>query len=377
MRSGERHQPRFMSPFLHRAGLPWSRVRAYHRGTVQQPRPPRLVYCLAVWTAIALFFVGQSSLYRAVSHQPVEWALYAAPPLLSCWLWGLLTPLIWRMSARFPLDQHPLRDAQVHVAAALALLAAEAAFDGLARRPFWRLILDTAWIDLSAYFCIVVLEHVQRFQFESAHQAARAARLESDLRQARLSALEAQLRPHFFFNALNTISSLVRGGQPDAAVRAVAALGDVLRGSLKPTALEVSLRDELQLARRYLDLERARFGEAVSFSVEADDAACDALVPPLLLQPLVENALKHGRGEDGRARIEIRASARGELLRVEVQDSGAGPVPGAAEGIGMSNTRARLEQMYGERGRLDLTRAAGGGALAVVELPMREAPTHA
>lgn len=348
---------------------------------MQRPRPPRVVYCLAVWTAIALCFVGQGSLYRAMAHQPVDWALHAVPPLLGALLWGLLTPLIWRLSERLPLDRQPLRDALLHLAAAFALLTVEAAlhgsfvlpFLGLARRPFWRLALETAWIDLSAYFCIVVLEHVQRFQYESAHQAARAARLESDLRQARLSALEAQLRPHFLFNALNTISSLVRGGQPDAAVRAVAALGDVLRGSLKPTALEVSLRDELQLAQRYLDLERARFGEKVSFSVQADDAACEAMVPPLLLQPLVENALKHGRGEDGRACIEIRAFNRGELLRVEVQDGGAGPTPGAPEGIGMSNTRARLEQMYGGKGRLDLTRAVGGGALAVVELPMREA----
>src|SRR5260370_5105237 len=213
-----------------------------------------------------------------------------------------------------------------------------------------------------------------RFQAQSAEQAARATRLESDLRQARLRALEAQLRPHFLFNALNTISSLVRGGQDDAAVRAVAALGDVLRGSLRQTAPEVALRDELNLAQRYLDLERARFGEAVSFTVEADAAASAALVPSLVLQPLVENALKHGRGQDGRARIEIRARSEGELLRLEVQDCGVGPTPGAPEGIGLSNTRARLEQLYGGSGRLDLLPAPGGGALAGVGLPLPEAP---
>ena len=326
--------------------------------------------------AIALFFVGQNSIYRAMAHLPLDWATYAGRFVSACLFWGFFTRPIWWLSSRL---QRP-RYLMVHLAMALALLFLDAAFDKWVLLPFLGLdtlfgrdLLDLSWIDLSSYFFIVVLERVQRFQFESAEQARQAAQLESDLRQARLGALEAQLGPHFLFNALNTISSLVRGGQLDAAVRAVAALGDVLRGSLKQTTSEVALRDELRLAERYLDLERARFGEAVSFSVEAEAAACDALVPPLLLQPLVENALKHGRGKDGRARIEIRAYSRGELLRVEVQDGGAGPAPGAAEGIGMSNTRARLEQLYGVRGRLDLVAVLGGGALAVVELPLREA----
>jgi len=328
--------------------------------------------------AVALFFAGQTSIYRAMTHARVDWATFAARPVIGCLLWAFLTPLIWWVSSRLTLDRP--RDVALHLGAALSLLVLDVAFEktllfplvGMKDTPFWRGLLDISWIDLSSYVFIVALERVQRFHYESALQSARATQLESDLRQARLAALEAQLRPHFLFNALNTISSLVRGGQGDAAVRAVAALGDVLRGSLGQTAPEVALREELQLAERYLDLERARFGEAVSFSVEADAAASGALVPPLLLQPLVENALKHGRGEDGRARIEIRAFCRGESLRVEVQDSGAGPLPGAVEGIGISNTRARLEQLYGGRGRLDLRQALGGGALAVVELPLRE-----
>lgn len=315
-------------------------------------------------------------------HQPVLSATYAALPLLGSWLWGFLTPPIWRLSSRLPFDRRPVRDTAIHVATVLGLVLLDAAYEewfvlpavGLPQRPFWRLTLDVSWIDLSSYVCIVALERVQRFHAQSAEQSARAARLESDLRQARLRALEAQLRPHFLFNALNTISSLVRGGQDDAAVRAVAALGDVLRGSLRQTEPEVALRDELNLARRYLDLEKARFGEAVSFTVEADAAATEALVPSFVLQPLVENALKHGRGQDGRARIEIRASSSGNTLRLEVQDRGAGPAPGAPEGIGLSNTRARLEQLYDGYGRLALLPAPGGGALAVVELPLREAP---
>jgi len=347
---------------------------------VQRPRPPRLLYCLGAWTAIALFFIVRQSVYRAVDHQTLVALPAATSSLLSCWLWGLLTPLIWMLSSRFRFERP--RDVAVHAAGAIATMWVDALFElwisrpltGMAPLPLWRLAVDYSWVDFLFYFFIVFVERVQRFRAQSAEDAARAARLESDLRQARLRALEAQLRPHFLFNALNTISSLVRGGEDDAAVRAVAALGDVLRGSLRQTAPEVALRDELMLARRYLDLERARFGEAVSFTFDTEPATGGALVPSLVLQPLVENALKHGRGLDGKARIEIRARSSGERLRLEVQDAGKGPAPGAPEGIGLSNTRARLEQLYGDRGRLDLRPAPGGGALAIVEVPLREAP---
>jgi two-component system, LytTR family, sensor kinase len=135
----------------------------------------------------------------------------------------------------------------------------------------------------------------------------------------------------------------------------------------------VALRDELGLAERYLDLERARFGDALQFSVEAEPDTVGAQVPSLLLQPLVENALKHGRARDGTAHVHIRAHRSGSDLRIEVRDSGSGPANGAHDGIGLSNTRARLHHLYGDRGRLELISAQGGGALAVVQLPLREA----
>ncbi|HET9752659.1 MAG TPA: histidine kinase, partial [Myxococcales bacterium] len=267
-----------------------------------------------------------------------------------------------------------LRATSVHVCAALALLVAEAALNvyvvmpalELPRRTLLRNVADLSLVDLLCYMAVVALEHGRRYRF-------RAARLESDLREAKLQALEAQLRPHFLFNALNTNSSLVRARQDQAAIRAVAALGDVLRGALRQTEAEVALRDELLLAERYLDLERARFGEALSFSVDADPGTAAAQVPSLLLQPLVENALKHGREADGRAHVSIRVQRSGADLRIEVRDGGSGPLAGAHDGIGLSNTRARLRHLYGERGRFSLRPAPGGGALALVELPLREA----
>ncbi|MGZ6124602.1 MAG: sensor histidine kinase [Myxococcales bacterium] len=318
--------------------------------------------------------MGQSTLARATSHQPPVPLSTVVVIAGNCWLWALYTPLIWWFSQRFPFDARWRRAAPAHVGLLCALLALDSVFNArllvpllhLPQRTALRSASDLLFIDLLCYPATVAIEHGRRHYW-------RSTRLESDLRDARLRALEAQLRPHFLFNALNTISSLVRAGENQGAIRAVAALGDVLRGALRQTAPEVALREELGLAERYLDLERARFGDALSFSVEAGPETASARVPSLLLQPLVENALKHGRGQDGRAHVRIRAQREGSDLRIEVRDSGSGPAGGAPDGIGLSNTRARLRHLYGDRGRLQLLPAQGGGALAVVQLPLREA----
>src|SRR5207248_8070093 len=195
-------------------------------------RPPRLLYCLAVWSGVGLFFVGQVALSRFSYDMPQQPMPGALLPIVSCWYWALVTPPIWILSARIPFDRMPIRATLVHVPMAAAALLLDAVVENYlvlplvlrTPRPLFRMFLDLVYTDSLSYFGIVALEHVRRFQARSAADSARAARLESDLRQARLQALEAQLRPHFLFNALNTISSLVRGGQGDSAVRAVAAL---------------------------------------------------------------------------------------------------------------------------------------------------------
>ena len=337
-------------------------------------RTPSLPAVFLVWTAIALFGVLQSALIRAGSHQPPPPFSAIAVITANSWLWALYTPLIWGASERFPFDERRARPAFLHVALLFALLAVDAVFNAgllvpalrLPERTILKSAADLLFIDLLCYVGIVAIEHGRRYRF-------RSLRLESDLRHARLQALEAQLRPHFLFNALNTVSSLIRAGDGQGAIRAVAALGDVLRGALRQTAPEVALSDELGLAQRYLDLERARFGDGLSFTVEAEPETASARVPALLLQPLVENALKHGRGGDGTAHVHIHARRAGGDLRIEVRDSGNGPSGGRPDGIGLSNTRARLQQLYGDRGRLELIAAQGGGAVAVVQIPLREA----
>jgi two-component system LytT family sensor kinase len=357
-----------MVPSAVRMSLPMAQERV--------PRPS-LITSFLVWNAMGLFGLTQSMVIRASSGQP-RLPLNAAFLLMeSCWIWIVFTPVIWWLSERFPFDERRLRAALVHAAAALALLLLEASLNVYVLIPFLELpprsltgnAAGLFFVDMMAYAGIVAIEHSRRYFW-------RASRLQADLRQARLQALEAQLRPHFLFNALNTISSLVRAGQEQGAIRAVAALGDVLRGALRQTEAEVALRDELLLAERYLDLERARFGDSLSFTVDAEPETATVKVPSLLLQPLVENALKHGRDADGRAHIAIRAHRSGSDLRIEVRDTGSGPSPEAHDGIGLSNTRARLHHLYGDRGSLELLAAQGGGALAVVQLPFRPPAGH-
>ena len=343
---------------------------------------PRLRWIFAAWFVVGALSTSQSALQRSLNGAPVLRSNFLVMWLISLALWALLTPLMWRLSNKVRLEDGYRRFIAVHLIAASIFTMGEAALDsfylleylGMMPRPWGRMVLDMSLINIVSYGAVIAAEHIHRYQKRSAKEAARAAQLESDLRQARIEVLEAQLRPHFLFNALNTIASLVRARQDQAAVAAVAALGDVLRASLRATAPEVTLKEELALAERYLDLERARFGDAVKFSVEADAGTSTAQVPSLLLQPLVENALKHGRGHDGGADVSIRAQKSGDELRIEVSDHGSGPVEGASDGIGLSNTRARLKQLYGERGRLHLRKAGnGGGAVAEVVLPLREA----
>jgi len=200
------------------------------------------------------------------------------------------------------------------------------------------------------------------------------AELEAKLTRARLDALRMQVNPHFLFNALNTIAALVHE-QPEAADRMITQLGELLRVSLDNTdAQEISLERELGIVQRYLELEHARFGERLRVQVQADDGVTRALVPSLVLQPLVENAVRHGvEAREAGAEIQVTARRVGSDLELIVRDNGPG-LPQAdqgrlREGIGLTNTRSRLEHLYGAQQRLDLAPAPGGGLEGRLRIP--------
>lgn len=209
-----------------------------------------------------------------------------------------------------------------------------------------------------------------------------AARLSGQLSQARLEALRAQLNPHFLFNAMNSIAMLARRGDQAAAVRMVAGLSDLLRYSLDEARPQVvTLRDELEFVTRYLEIEHVRFGDQLRVVLDVDETLMDAEVPSLAVQTLVENAVRHGlSNRAGMCEIRVGAVVVGGALTLTIRDNGAGPDPSATNGsaagrgVGISNTRARLRELYGDEGALELARAEGGGAVATLRLPWSDAP---
>jgi two-component system LytT family sensor kinase len=301
------------------------------------------------------------------------------------WAWAAATPGILWLAGRLPIEAATWRRrVPAHAAIALAVAAADACFSvavarvvGVSPLPGVAVTLARmATIDVLSYAAVVALGHAIRYHRLYVERRLRASELERQLSEARLHALEAQLRPHFLFNALHTVASLVRSGEPDLAVRTIARLGELLRSLLSDGGgQEIPLRDELAFVGRYLEVERARFGDRLATRVDADAAVLDALVPRFVLQPLVENAVRHGvEPYDAAGRVEVRAARAGGVLRLEVLDSGPGPAPAqdrARPGVGLANTRARLRQLYGDAARLDLAPAPGGGTVAVLELPWR------
>ena len=198
-------------------------------------------------------------------------------------------------------------------------------------------------------------------------------RLQALLTQARLEALRTQLNPHFLFNTLNAVSALVER-DPKGTRRMIARLSDLLRYTLEEsTEPEVPLDEELEMLGEYVELMQIRFQGKLDVTFEIEDATRRGLVPSFILQPILENAFKHGvSGMVGQGRIAVRAWRRDNDLVVVIADNGPGPGPG--EGIGLSNTSARLEAMYGERAQVRLARGATGGTEATIVLPYHETP---
>jgi NO-binding membrane sensor protein with MHYT domain/GAF domain-containing protein len=241
---------------------------------------------------------------------------------------------------------------------------------------------DTTLIELLGARAGLALDNARLYTEarEARDQALRASQLEGQLMQARLQVLRAQLNPHFLFNALNTVAMLVRRGANDDALRAVVSLSEVLRRALAgQSRQEVSLREELALVEHYLRVEQLRFRDRLSVDIAVEPDALEGSVPGLVLQPVVENAVRHGVARRaGSGRIEISARREADRLRLEVRDNGPGFPDGweaAASGrVGLANTRERLQRLYGSAGRFEARNAVEGGAVVTIEVPYRATP---
>lgn len=356
------------------------------------PRIPVAVTTTLAWAAGTLVYATHLYLYHRLQKQPDSFTLELGEAAAHFGVWALLTPVVLGLAARADLlDRRWPRRLAHHLPLALGLAALQlllhtlldhlllhaggldlAAFAARLRGFFAR----TYYANVAVYFALVLgsngLDLAQR-------RKSREAELERHLAQAQLDSLRRQLQPHFLFNALNAVSALI-ADDPTAAQRMVARLGELLRLALNQgSAAEVPLSRELELARCYLAIEQVRFGDRLHVDVEVEPGTEGALVPGLLLQPLLENAVRHGIARrPGPGRIEVRVRAAGGRLRLQVRDDGEGlgaAGGGAAGGgLGLANAQARLAGLYGAAQSLELRPLPGGGTEVVVELPLRRPP---
>jgi two-component system, LytTR family, sensor kinase len=287
-------------------------------------------------------------------------------------VWAFLSPLVVWAFKRWPLDAKPwYRPFGVHVLVNAVVIPVQtiAAFGlpVLVRRSGQLNVPSMVWgLTTGVFFYWLSAGVYTAFRYRE-----RNAALEVDLTRAQLDALRSQLRPHFLFNTLNAISVLTVA-DADKARRMLLRLGSLLRRSLDEEQHEVSLSQELAFLNEYLDIQRVRFGDRLTVTMAIDPAASQARVPVLVLQPLVENAIKHGASDDdGTTMIIVRAERVDGRLHLTVEDRGPGPV-GSAEGVGLRNTRARLRTLYGDASlRL---RHADGAAGACVDINIPYSP---
>jgi len=359
--------------------------------TAEGYAPPRFSarQVVIAWTLYGCVTAVQEDIAAALRGIPIPFWQGFGLQLPQAWIWAALTPVILRLGARFPLrgPGWPWR-LLLHVAvssvfvlmihlvyeAYLPLLWPQSA--PLLKRTLSVYVL---WVtaDSMLYWVVLAIGHVKQEAARVAAKARREAVLEEHLARARLDALTLRLQPHFLFNTLHAISALVLE-RPKDANRMIARLSDLLRLTLSRTRTPfVPLRQELELLEHYIALQELRFGDHLSVNLVVSSDVSGGTVPALLLQPIVENAVRHAIGEgEQAARVDIVVGRVGNSLRLEVSDNGPGFRGGEGtleEGEGLRNTRARLQEAYGDRQRLVLANGAAGGASVTIELPIEPA----
>jgi sensor histidine kinase YesM len=234
-------------------------------------------------------------------------------------------------------------------------------------------LVTHAKLNLPIYWVIVSIVHALTYYRRSQEREHKALELEARLADAKLHALRMQLHPHFLFNTLNAISTLVHK-DARAADEMIANLSELLRATLDAEGQEITLREEIALLDRYLEIQQTRFGDRLRIEKDIDGAALGGLVPTLILQPLVENAIRHGiEPESGPGQISVRAERKENQLFLRVHNNGGDEPrhPKRPSGIGLANTQARLTELYGDAARFRLNSKSGEGFAVEIEIPFR------
>ena len=337
------------------------------------------------WLLFAVFFTSEAVVARAYAGRSLQISQTIAIWLICAAIWFAATPLMLGLARRFPLDRRSwLRNSLIHLlssfAISLALLSVYVLISSCVglQPPNSTMLtrLRSQYVssfhsEMLTYWAVIGLSHAISYYRKYREREIRASQLQAQLARAELDALRMQLQPHFLFNTLNTISVLMKENV-QIADQVLLRLSDLLRLSLKSNGThEVPLRDELEFLRNYLEIEQTRFQDRLTVRYEIDEQTIDAQVPNLILQPLVENAIRHAVApKPGKSTVEIRAARRNGKVELQVRDDGPGlPAVINGHGIGLSNTRARLEKLYGSSHTFELTQVNGRGLQVTVTLP--------
>src|SRR5579872_7409685 len=363
------------------------------RNPSEGSKSPRWIWIATIWLGIALFSAIQYVLVIRAEKVHHSWPRLFLMLLLSWLVWVLATPLVLRFGRQFPpVRLKPLSTWMVHLAAWSVISVISAAFESALEEylnpmlkspppgPFPGLWVQTLYNEillyLSLYAALLAISYILESRERLGRQQIETARLNEQFSKAQLDALRRQIEPHFLFNALNAIAGLVREQRNDAAVTMLVGLSDFLRKVLDTSdRQEVPLGEEVQFLQKYLDIQKARFADRLQLSVDVPEELFAAPVPSLILQPIAENAIKHGiaKEADG-GRIRVTAFRANGWLSLSVYNDGPGlstDWESSQSGIGIANLKNRLRAMFGDAFQLSL-RNEDSGVEVLLSVPFRE-----
>ena len=354
----------------------------------------RLRLIAGVATALSIFSTFQAYNYVSLfTERDPSFPMLLLLNVSYWYSWALLVPVVLWMARRFRFDRQTWRRSVLaHIPAVLAVTALHAVLTVSLRTPvltaygrdamWWSSFQELFFLyfdwEMMFYWAVVGASHAYDFHRESQAQKLAAAHLQTRLAEASLQSLQRQLHPHFLFNTLHSISALIPR-DPEAADAVLGQLSDLLRLTLDRIGTqELPLKEELDFVQKYVEIERTRFGERLRVEFDVAPETLDAAVPNMLLQPLVENAIRHGIARKvGGGRVDITARRENGDLCLEVRDTGPGLAEvkqGLSKGVGLANTRSRLEHLFGERHSLDFSEPAGGGLAVKIVIPFSVDP---
>jgi hypothetical protein len=347
----------------------------------------RIAAATAGWAFLGLVLSLELYFNQRVEMSWGDFAGVAIPQFGRAAMWGCLAPFILMLRSRMPLSSgHWVGGILFHVIFSFVVMATfylgrieaySIFFDSTS--SFWYTARTSFYghnlVDIAYYWAVIAFGYGGELQRRFKNEEVRVAQLESRLIEAELKALREQIKPHFLFNTLNTISVLVRDGKNETAVTLLARLGSLLRMSLDGNHKnETTLRVEMDFLERYIEIQKARFPDRLTVAISVEEAALGVPVPWLLLQPIVENAILHGVApKAGPGRVEIHGHVREGSLHLEVTDDGPGLPDNrrVIEGTGLTNTRERLSKIYGSESRMTLRSRETGGISVEIILPSR------